>query len=349
MDKFVITSMRQSAGKTSLIIGLARALNKKIGYLKPFGARLLYKKKRLCEYDAALLNNIFNLDENPEDMCIGFYHSQLLYSLNEKTTAVKLMDALDHISQNKELVFVEAGKDIFYGTSVYLDAVSLTKTIEGKLLIMVSGDDDTIIDDICFLAKYIRLDGFNFLGVVVNKVSNLEDFKSVYLPRIQQMGVPVLGVIPSFPELTYFSAGYLAERLFAKILAGESGLNRQVQNIMVGSMGTDAALKSHLFQEHNQVLITSGDRSDLILTSLQNNAAAVILSNNIVPSSFILSKADNLGIPLLLVSTNTHETARQIDKIEPLPTGNDKEKIGILETMIREYVDIKAFTKDDPS
>jgi hypothetical protein len=29
MDKFVITSMRQSAGKTSLIIGLARALNKK--------------------------------------------------------------------------------------------------------------------------------------------------------------------------------------------------------------------------------------------------------------------------------------------------------------------------------
>ena len=345
MDKFIITSMRQSAGKTSLIIGLARALNKKMGYLKPFGARLLYRKKRLWDYDAALLTHIFNLEENPEDMSIGFHHSNLLYSLDEKTTAEKLLNALDHISKDKELVFVEAGKDIFYGSSVYLDAVSLTKTLGGQLLIMVSGDDDTIIDDICFLTKYIRLDGFNFMGVVINKVANIDDFKSVYLPRISQMGVPVLGVIPSIPELTYFSAGYLADRMFAKVLAGKSGLERQVRNIVVGSMGTDAAMKSPLFQDHHQVLIVSGDRTDLILTSLQNNAAAVILTNNILPSPVILSKAENMGIPLLLVSTNTHETAKQIDKIEPLPTREDKEKIDIIEKMIRINVDLKAFTK----
>ncbi|MEN6375360.1 MAG: AAA family ATPase [Smithella sp.] len=345
MDKFVITSMRQSAGKTSLIIGLAKALNKKIGYLKPFGARLLYKRKRLWDYDAALLSNILDLDENPEDMCIGFHHSQLLYSLDEKTTAVKLQNSIDNISKDKEIIFVEAGKDIFYGASIYLDAVSLAKTLDAKLLIVVSGDDDIIIDDIYFLAKYIRLDTINFPGIVINKVSNIDDFKNVYLPRIEQTGVPVLGVIPSMPELTYFSAGYLAELMFAKVLAGESGLNREVRNVVVGSMGADEAVKSPLFQGHHQVLITSGDRSDLILTSLQNDAAAVILSNNIVPSSFILSKADSLGIPLLLVATNTYETAKQIDGIEPLPTSNDTEKIAIMEKMIKENVNLKTFTK----
>jgi len=51
-----------------------------------------------------------------------------------------------------------------------------------------------------------------------------------------------------------------------------------------------------------------------------------------------------LGIPLLLVSTNTHETAKQIDSIEPLPTENDTDKIDILEKMIREYVDLEMFT-----
>lgn len=346
MDKFVITSMRQSAGKTSLIIGLGRALSKKMGYLKPFGVRLLYKKKRLWDCDASLITNIFKLEENPEDMSIGFHHSQLLYSLNEKATAEKILNALDHVSHDKDMVFVEAGRDIFYGASVYLDAISLAKTVEGKLLIIVSGYEDTIIDDICFLAKYIRLDGLDFLGVVINKVADLEDFKSVYLPRIQQMGIPVLGVIPSIPELTYFSAGYLAERMFAKVLAGESGLNRQVRNVVVGSMGTDAAMKSSMFQDHHQVLIASGDRSDLILTSLENNAAAVILTNNIVPSPFILCKADNLGIPLLLVSTNTNETSKQINTIEPLPTMDDTEKINLIEKMIRDNVDIKAFIKD---
>jgi hypothetical protein len=159
------------------------------------------------------------------------------------------------------------------------------------------------------------------------------------------MGIPVLGIIPSFPALTYFSAQYLADRMFAKVLAGESGLNRQVRNIVVGSMGGDSAMKSPLFQANQQVVIASGDRSDLILMSLENNVAAIILSNNIVPSPVILSKAETLGIPLLLVSTNTHETARQIDGIEPLPTKDDIEKINIIEKMVTDHVDLKAFVK----
>ena len=67
MRKFVVTSLRQSAGKTSMIIGIAKALNRSIGYIKPLGERFLYRKKRLWDYDAALVTNIFGLKENPED------------------------------------------------------------------------------------------------------------------------------------------------------------------------------------------------------------------------------------------------------------------------------------------
>ena len=344
MNKFIITSMKQSAGKTSLIMGLAKALNKKLGYMKPFGARLLYKKKRLWDYDAALMNHIFNLNENPEDMSIGFHHSRFLYSLDEKGTKAKLLEVMERIAKNRDLVFVEAGRDIFYGTSVYLDPIALTKTLGGQLLIIASGDEDSIIDDMGFLTKYIRTDGLRFNGVVINKVANIDNFNDVYLPRIKQMNIPVLGVIPVIPELTYYSAQYLADRMFAKVLAGESGLNRQVRNIVVGSMGGDEATKSPLFQDHHQVIIASGDRSDLILMSLQNNVAAVILTNNILPSPVILAKAESMGIPLLLVSKNTYETAKQINEIEPLPTKEDKEKIDLIEKMVRDHVDLKAFT-----
>jgi BioD-like phosphotransacetylase family protein len=55
-----------------------------------------------------------------------------------------------------------------------------------------------------------------------------------------------------------------------------------------------------------------------------------------------------LGIPLLLVSTNTHQTAKQIDGIEPLPTNDDTEKINRIEKMIRDHVDLKMFTKSNP-
>ena len=65
MNKLVVTSMRHNAGKTSVIIGLANALNKKIGYIKPFGDKLLYRKKRLWDYDAALIASIFSLENPP--------------------------------------------------------------------------------------------------------------------------------------------------------------------------------------------------------------------------------------------------------------------------------------------
>jgi len=344
MDKYVITSMRPSAGKTSLIIGLARALNMKLGYMKPFGARFIYKKKRLWDYDAALMAHIFNLDEAPEDMSIGFHHSKLFYSLDEEATTAKLLSTLDHVGKDKDSIFVEAGKDIYFGTSVYLDAISMAKRLKGKLLVMLSGDEDTIIDDISFLTKYIRMDGISFMGVVINKVVNIDDFNDVYLPMIRKMNIPLLGVIPVMPELTYVSAGYLADRIFAKVLAGESGLNHQVRNLVVGSMGAKSAMKSPLFQDHHQVVIISGDRSDLILTSLESQVAAIIISNNIVPSSIIISKAENLGIPLLLVATDTHETAKQIDGIEPLPTYEDMDKIIMIEKMVKDHVDLRVFT-----
>jgi BioD-like phosphotransacetylase family protein len=71
MDRFVVTSLRQGAGKTSVIIGIAKALDRKIGYIKPFGERFLYRKKRLWDYDAALITNIFGLEDHPEEMSIG--------------------------------------------------------------------------------------------------------------------------------------------------------------------------------------------------------------------------------------------------------------------------------------
>ena len=46
-------------------------------------------------------------------------------------------------------------------------------------------------------------------------------------------------------------------------------------------------------------------------------------------------------IPLLLVSLDSYQTAKQIDALEALPTKDDKEKIALIEKMISEHVDIK--------
>lgn len=341
MDTFVVASMRPSAGKTSIIIGITKALNRKIGYIKPFGERFLYRKKRMWDYDAALITNIFGLEENPEDMSIGFHHAKLLFMLDEAATGEKLRELRAGAGEGKELFFVECGKDLSYGASIHLDPISIARQLDAPLVVVASGDEDMIHDDLVFLKKHVNLNGVCLKGVIINKVSNIADFCDTRLPMITSQGIDVLGVIPYYEELPYFSVGYLADRLFAKVITGEDKLNRIAKNIFIGSMSVGAALKKPLFLEKQKVVVTSGDRHDMIAASLGSKAAALLLTNGILPSSDIIEKAAKLEIPLLLVSADTNEVAKQIEGLESLPTKDDTEKIALIEQMVRKYVDLE--------
>jgi hypothetical protein len=295
----------------------------------------------LWDYDAALMASIFGLEENIEDMSIGFHHSKLLYMLDEEMTKQKLLELLAIVGNKKDYVFIEAGKDITYGASVYLDALSVAKSLDAGLLVVASGAEDTILDDITFLKKRVSLEKVNLRGVIINKVTNITEFTDIHLTKIKQLGVNVLGVIPYYKELPFFSVSYLADRLFAKVIAGEDSLHRMVKNIFIGSASASAALKNPLFQVEDKVVITSGDRGDMIVAALGSNSAAIVLTNNILPPPNLISKAEKSGIPLLLVSLNSYQVAKQIDNLESLPTKDDKEKISIIEQMITAHVNIK--------
>jgi hypothetical protein len=143
--------MSEGAGKTSLIVGLGKAIGQKFGYLKPFGDRLIYRKKRLWDYDAALITNIFELEQSSEDMTIGFEHSKLRYMYDEASTKAKLLEMARNLGGDKQILFIEGGKDLTYGTSIRLDTCALARHAGSKLILVVSGDEGTVLDDISFL------------------------------------------------------------------------------------------------------------------------------------------------------------------------------------------------------
>jgi len=343
MNKWVIASTRKSAGKTSVIVGIAAALNKKMAYIKPFGERMLYRKKRLWDYDSALVTNLFGLKEDPVDMSIGFDHSKLRYMYDEEGTQKKLLETMSTIGKDKEILFIEGGRDLSYGISVYLDTISLAKSTGSRLVMVVSGEEDTILDDILFLKKHVDLAGVDLSGVIINKVQNFEDFQNTHLPVVQKLGVRVLGVIPYQSELTYFSVYYLADRLFAKVITGEGGLKKVIKNIVIGAWSANVFLQNPVFKKENKLVITGGDRTDMILAALEGDTSGIILTNNILPPSNIISKASEKNIPLLMVFSDTYQTAKQIESLEPLLTREDTEKVDLLRQMVHKHVQLKEF------
>ena len=341
MKNIIIGSVSEDAGKTSLLVGLGKALGKKFCYLKPFGDRLIYRKKRLWDYDSALITNIFGLEQSSDEMTIGFEHSKLRYMYDEAGTKTKLTDMVHNLGDAQGPLFIEGGKDLTYGASVRLDTLSLVKYLGGKLILVISGDEGTIMDDAAFVKKYVTMAGIDY-GVVVNKVSNLEDYKNNYLRDLKEMGLNVLGVIPFEQSLTQVSMSFIAEKIQARIIAGDGGLNKRMKQIVVGAISADIAIHTPLFKRSDKLLITSGDRTDIIAAALDSSTAGIILTNNMVPSQNLLAKATNLNIPVLAVPFDTFQTAKQIDDMIPLLTKDDSERIETLRKLVGENVDINA-------
>jgi BioD-like phosphotransacetylase family protein len=339
MEKLIIASMCESAGKTSMILGIAGAL-KKIGYMKPFGDRLFYRKKRLWDYDSASVANVLKLEKNPEDMSIGFEHSKLRYMYDQKTTKEKLLESVALMGEGMNAVFVEAGKNLGYGASVHLDAISMAKHIDGKLLVVIAGTEDTVADDIVFVERYVNTGDINFGGVIINKVRDPDDFRETHLKSITEMGVDVLGVVPYEIELTYSSVGYFADCLFAKVVAGEDGLSNTVKTIVVGGMSAGELLKDPMFRKEGKLIIASGERTDVLLAGLDSATAGIVLTSSILPERHIISKASERGIPLLLVRPNMYETAKQMDKMEPSLARDNPERVDLLQRLVKDNVDI---------
>jgi hypothetical protein len=345
MNKIVVASMRKGAGKTSLIVGMAEALGKKTGYMKPFGDRVVYKKKRIWDYDTALMTNLYGLEDNPEDMCFGFDHSKLSYTYSGEGTRKKLLESVEVVGKGKDNLFIEGGRDLMYGTYVHLGSLSLAKHTGAKLIVILSGDSDSVIDDAAFLKKYLDLTPLDFGGVVINKVSKVDEFKKDYLPQIEELGIDVLGVVPHEKELTRLSLRHLSDALFAKVVTGEENLNRVIKKILIGAMAIDAPLQKILAENKEKLLITAGDRSDMILAALESDTEAILLTNGILPPANIISKAEEKGIPLLLVPFDTYTTAKKVDELEPLMTKDEKSRVKLLGKLAKEHLDLKKIAK----
>ena len=338
MKRIVITSIRESAGKTSMILGIAAGRQEKIGYMKPFGDRLIYRRKRNWDYDASVMVQILGQDDEPEAISLGFNHSKLRYVHDEEGTRSTVVEMSKNVGRGKELLLVEGGKSLSYGASVYLDAISIARYLDASLVVVTSGDNDTVFDDITFLRKNLPLEGVDFGGVIANKLPDVDDFENAVMPEISKMGVRMLGAVPFKEQLTRFTVKFLAERLLARVIAGEEGLEKTVRHIFVGAMSTEETMRAPVLNKENKLLITSGDRSDMILAALESDTIGILLTNNLLPPAKIISMASEKKIPILLAAHDTFQVARQIEALEALPTAEDHGNKEVLTNLVKKYV-----------
>jgi len=128
----------------------------------------------------------------------------------------------------------------------------------------------------------------------------------------------------------------------AKNLTGSAGLDRDIKSVFVGDMSENAALLNSAFKKEGKMVITSGERSDMILAAIETDSSCILLTNGHTPHANLITKAAHAGVPVFLVAMDTYRTVTHIGHLEPLLTKDDKEKTDLLGNLVKKHVDVKA-------
>jgi BioD-like phosphotransacetylase family protein len=215
---------------------------------------------------------------------------------------------------------------------------------EARALVVVKFNDDLQVLDDALTAR-ARL-GDSLIGVVLNAIprSRMPFVQEIVKPALGARGVPVLAILPQERLLLSVSVGDLVEFLSGKVLCCADKMEELVEHLMVGAMSVDSAL-SYFRRKPNKAVITGGDRPDIQLAALETSTKCVILTGNLRPSPIILGRAEEVGVPMILVRQDTLTAVEVIERFFGKTRFHLEKKVRRFEEMLADRFDYERLYK----
>ncbi|WP_405396187.1 phosphate acetyltransferase [Maribacter sp. Asnod2-G09] len=341
-----IVTTEPNSGKSIVSLGLMQLLlgrTAKVGYFRPIIDEVPNGKTD-NHIDTVL--SYFNVDMKPEE-AFAYTRSQVVQLKNQD----KDDEIVGHIIhkyktiENKfDFVLVEGTDFSGEGAIIEWDInVLIAKNLGIPAVILASGKNKTLDELVGNL--YMAYDSFKEKGVevlliVANKVQP-ENVTIISNGLKEKLPDDVLvGTIPVNSVLGSPTLKEIAQELDAKVLFGEDYINNQVGSFSVGAMQLRNYI-THL--KDDSLVITPGDRADIILGALQANISTnypslsgIVLTGGLIPEDSIIKLIEGLSdiIPILSVARGTFYVTNKIGTIRPRIYAENTEKI---QTSIQEF------------
>ncbi|MBS3738664.1 MAG: phosphate acetyltransferase [Psychroflexus sp.] len=347
-----IATSEPDSGKSLVALGLMRMLlskTAKVGYFRPI-IDSDFKGKDDNHINTILSH--FDLNFTHEE-AYAFTRSEFI----DKRNADKDGEILDTIiekyktlEERNDFMLVEGTDFSGEGTAIELDANILIAQNLGLPTLIVSSGVGKSLDEF-INGLHLAYDSFDEKGVkvsavIANKVQ--EENLETIIKGVEQ-NLPkdtVVNAIPLISGLKNPTIKEIAKSIDAKVLFGEDMLNNQSSSFKVGAM----QLRNYLtYLEDGCLIITPGDRAEIILGALQANISSnyprisgIVLTGGLVPENSIIKLIDGLQFvaPILSVQQGTFEVANKIGNMRSHIYADNEEKILLSLNMFEKYCDV---------
>lgn len=335
------------SGKTSVAVGLSlkfRQEGYRVAYFKPVGSVKGAASK--ADEDALLMKQILHM-EQPLETIVPFIAGPSYLSGHHSCETLKtIKQAFENIASGCDLVIIGGADFPHIMGCLGLDAPSLASELRAMPLLMIKIENDYSLDQAIFFNSYMEAKGIPVIGNIFHNVPRplLLKTEGVYRPILEERGYRTLGIIPRHPEMTSPTVAEYYEVLGGEILAAEEKLDRMVEDVVIGAMTAESAL-GYLRRAANKAVITGGDRSEVALAALETNTSALILTGGLYPDVKVVARAEEKGVPVILVHYDTYTTIEKISEVTRIIRANDEKAIKIAVENIEKHVDWRNVLK----
>jgi len=350
MIPLLFTSNQPFSGKSLFCVGIGsvlRDIGLKVGYMKPLGSLPTKVGDIITDEDAHYICKIFGMkddlaDISPVILSEDSYRNFLKDNKLSSNFLEIISKTFNNIKQDKDIVLLEGAKSIEDGLSLGISSRDICKKIKAKTIVVFKYCPE-IVDQVLFYKEYFDN---NFGGIIINLIPEESTgyVKDFILPYLSNKKINVFGCVTSDKVLSSVSIKEMAKHLDGKILSAKDKLDELVETFMLGAMGQEQALKFFRMKA-NKAVITGGDRADIQLAALETNTRCLILTGNFQPSSVVLGRAEEIGVPIILVKYDSLTTVEKLNVIIGHSGFHEFKKIDKIIQITKEFIDIEGLLK----
>ncbi len=349
-----IATAEPYSGKSIIALGLVNMLlgkAQKIGYFKPIINADPAEKK---DIHIETVVTYFGLPISYEDT-YAYTRQEALNKFESGSQGEmidKIISKVKQLEDTYDVTVIEGSDFIGEGTAFEFEAnVSIARNLRSPMIAVISGENKTtanIVNAVLTVLRNFESREVQVLALVANKVkpaqvSDVYELLSAQIPK----GI-IVSVIPEHKSLLSPSVQEISEHLGGKLIAGKEHLSNQVDHFITGAMQVPNFL-NHI--KENVLIVTPGDRGDIMICALQANISAnypkvagIVLTGGLEPEAPVLRLIEGLQtvVPIISVKTGTFKTTTQIGAIKPAIRADNTKKIQVAINIFEKYVDVQA-------
>ncbi|QGW27324.1 phosphate acetyltransferase [Phnomibacter ginsenosidimutans] len=348
-----IATTEPYSGKSLVALGVLHMLlgkARKVAYFKPIINEESADKK---DADIETVIQHFGVSTPYEDM-YAFTRSQALQQMqNEGRGEIidLIINKVKALEESNDFTVIEGSDFLGEGTAFEFEAnVAIANNLSAPVIIVVSGQGKStaqIVQNVQTVLSTFLSHDVQVLAVVVNKVAKdmVDDVQALLSGQLGNE--TLLCVIPKSKGLQSPTVKEIQEQIGGKVLAGESLLTNQVDNFITGAMHLPNFL-SHISE--NVLIVTPGDRGDIIIGAMQANLSAnypkvagIVLTGGIEPEPQImrLVEGSQSAVPLISVKSGTFRTTTNLGSIQSRLSADNPKKIQLAINSFEKYMDVQ--------